>query len=61
MTESRETQRERQDEAATADREPEVRPEVIQDLDVPGGDADVMGGGLRSIPPCCGPQSYNTN
>jgi hypothetical protein len=36
--------RELQAEATSADREPEVRPEVIKDLDVTGDDADVWGG-----------------
>ena len=36
MTEPRDMQHERQAEATT----PEVRPEVIRDLDVPAGDAD---------------------
>jgi hypothetical protein len=44
MTEPRDTQENRPDEAA-ADQEPEVMPEVIQDLDVTGDDAgDVAGG-----------------
>ncbi len=40
MTEPRAMQRERETEAMTADREPEVNPEVIQDLDMTGGDAE---------------------
>jgi hypothetical protein len=47
MTEPRNTQRDRQAEAA-ADRQPEVRPEVIQDLDVTGDDADIIAGGACS-------------
>jgi hypothetical protein len=43
MTEQRDLRAE-----AAADLEPEVRPEVIQDLDVTGDDADdIVGGG------CC--------
>jgi hypothetical protein len=38
-------QREQQTEATVADREPEVRPEVIKDLDVSGDDADNVAGG----------------
>ncbi len=43
-----------------ADREPEVSPEVIQDLDMTEDDLDVMGGGLRSDT-CCERISMNTN
>jgi hypothetical protein len=60
VTEPRGKHDDRQTGAATADREPEVRPEVIADLDIPGDDADVMGGGLRSDT-CCERISMNTN
>jgi hypothetical protein len=44
MTEPRDTQRDLPTDVA-ADPEPEVKPEVIQDLDVTGDDAaDVVGG-----------------
>ena len=43
MTKPRDMQRERQAEAA-ADREPEVKPEVISDLDVPSDDAEHIAG-----------------
>jgi hypothetical protein len=45
MTELRDMQRERQAEATT----PELRPEVIQDLDVPAGYAGKIVGGPKSI------------
>jgi hypothetical protein len=60
MTEPRDRRRERDTEAATADGEPEVRPEVIQDLDMPE-DEDIIGGGNRCPPNSCRPLSYNTN
>lgn len=45
LTEPRDMQRERETEAAT-DPGPEVRPEVIKDLDVTGDDAgDIAAGG----------------
>jgi len=44
MTEPRDMQRERETEATTADR-PEGQPEVVQDLDAAGDDADVIRGG----------------
>jgi hypothetical protein len=44
MTEPRNTKT-RREAQARADREPEVRPEVIQDLDVTGDDADIIAGG----------------
>jgi len=44
MTEPRDMHSERDTDATTADREPEVTPEVIKDLDVTGDDADVWGG-----------------
>lgn len=47
MTEPRDTQREPQAQAA-ADPGPEVRPEVIQDLDVTGDAADRIAGGIAS-------------
>jgi hypothetical protein len=40
--------RERETEAATSDQEPQVRPEVIQDLDLAGDDADKIAGGCPS-------------
>ena len=43
MTQPRDMQRERLTAAATADREPEV----IPDLEVPRDDADAVGGGLN--------------
>jgi hypothetical protein len=49
MTEPREMQRQRQTTATATDRDPEVRPEVIQDLDVTGADADNIAGGVKSI------------
>lgn len=52
MTEPRKMQLARQTKATRADREPEVKPELIQDLDVTSGDADVIRGG---------PKSTNTN
>jgi hypothetical protein len=45
MTEPRDVQREREAEATAADREPEIRLEVIQDLDLTGADADIIRGG----------------
>jgi hypothetical protein len=48
MTEPRNMHRDRETEATTDDREPEVRPEVINDLDVPGDDADVIRAGYLS-------------
>jgi hypothetical protein len=44
MTEPPDMHGERDTDAMTADREPEVRPEVIKDLDVTGDDADVWSG-----------------
>jgi hypothetical protein len=44
MTEPRDAHRDRDTEATTADRNPEVKPELIKDLDVTGDDADVWGG-----------------
>ncbi len=52
MTEPRDTQGEVQAGAA-ADQEPEVRPELIQDLDVPGDDADDIVGGTLCFPLTC--------
>ncbi len=49
MTEPRDIQRERQTEAATADREPDVKPELIKDLDVPGDDAENVAGGTNPV------------
>jgi hypothetical protein len=60
MTEARDQHADRQSDAATAAREPEVRPEVIQDLDMPE-DEDIIGGGNRCPPNSCRPLSYNTN
>jgi hypothetical protein len=46
MTEPRNLEPDR--EAQThAGREPEVRPEVIQDLDMPDDDADIIAGGCK--------------
>jgi hypothetical protein len=45
MTEPRDKHDDRRTDAATADREPEVRPELIRDLDVPGDDDDAIRGG----------------
>lgn len=45
MTEPRDVQREHGTEAATADRELEVRPEVISDLDLADQDVDLIRGG----------------
>ncbi len=53
MTEPRDMQRELQAEAA-ADPEPEVKPELIQDLDVTDDDVEVMGGCVNSLNPKCG-------
>ncbi len=44
MTEPRKPEPDREAEAQ-ADREPEVRPEVIKDLDVTGDDAEDIAGG----------------
>jgi hypothetical protein len=50
MTEPRDMHRERQTNATTADPEPEVRPELIKDLDVSGDDAgDIAGGSCSSF------------
>ncbi len=48
MTEPRDMHRERETEPATADQEPEVRPELIKDLDVTGDDAGNIAGGSCS-------------
>jgi hypothetical protein len=58
MTEPRDKHHDRQTSEATAGREPEVRPNLIADLDVPGDDADVMGGGTRLSETC---HPINTN
>ncbi len=47
MTEPRDMQRQRQTKATT-DRYPEVRPELISDLDITDADADNIAGGLKS-------------
>jgi hypothetical protein len=52
MTEPRDNHHDRQTDAATAAREPDVRPELIKDLDVTSDDADVMGGGTRLSHTC---------
>jgi hypothetical protein len=44
MTEPHDPHRDRDTEATTADRNLEVKPELIKDLDVTGEDADVWGG-----------------
>jgi hypothetical protein len=60
MTKPRDIHRGRDAEAA-ADREPEVRPEVIQDLDMPD-DEDIIGGGNRTCQPgTCGHAEYTFN
>ena len=51
MTEPRDMRRDEQTKAMTADRDPEVRPEVIQDLDVPGDDEDVIRAGCTTSRP----------
>jgi hypothetical protein len=56
MTEPRDRHRERDTEAATADGEPEVRHEVIQDLDMPEVE-DITGGGNRSPSNSCRPSA----
>ena len=61
MTKPRDMHRERQTEATT-DRDLEVRPEVIADLDVPG-DEDIIGGGNGTCQPgsCNAHLTYNQN
>jgi hypothetical protein len=48
MTDPRDQHDDRPTEAMTRDREPEVRPEVIQDLDPQGDDDAIRGGCFRS-------------
>jgi hypothetical protein len=48
MTEPRDQHNDRETEAATQDREPDVRPEMIEDLDLPGEDEVIRGGCFRS-------------
>jgi hypothetical protein len=60
VTEPRDHRADRQTDAATAAREPELRHEVIQDLDLPE-DEDIIGAGNRCPPNSCRPLSYNTN
>jgi hypothetical protein len=48
MTEPRDMQHQRQPTATTTDRDPEARPEVIQDLDVPAADDANIAGGMKS-------------
>jgi hypothetical protein len=59
MTEPRDIHRDRETGATTADRELEVKPEVIKDLDVPD-EEDIIGGEDRFSCPgnTCGPLSY---
>lgn len=53
MTEPRDIRRQRDTDATATDREPEVRAELIQDLDVPGDDADDIAGGTLCFPLTC--------
>jgi hypothetical protein len=48
MTEPRDQHHDRQTNATTNDGEPEVRPEVIQDLDPQGADDVIRGGCFHS-------------
>ena len=52
MTELRDMQGDRGTEVATADRELEVKPEVIQDLDLADEDADDIRGGRCAAEVC---------
>jgi hypothetical protein len=45
MTEPRNMHRDQETNTTTAEAEPEVKPEVITDLDLAGDDADVVRGG----------------
>jgi hypothetical protein len=55
MTEPRDNHHDRQTDAATHDREPQVRPELIKDLDVTGDDADGIAGGCSYTTTVCEP------
>ena len=51
MTEPRDMHRDRETEATTADRQPEVRPELIQDLDLADDDVEVIRAGCPNTRP----------